>query len=89
MPSAESSASLIALQPRLDQLSLRQDAQAYEVADLRSRSAAVIERWYELGVVGKSECWTEWEGRLVDVEKKTRRKELHRAEDIKENDAYR
>jgi len=59
------------------------------MSELRARSAAAIQRWYELGVLGESECWTEWEGRIVEVEKGVRRQEVHRAEDVKERDAYR
>lgn len=88
IPSAESSASLIALHPRLAEIELLQDAQTSEMAELRSRSAVAIQRWYELGVLGESECWTEWEGRVIDIEKKVRRQEVHVVQDAKEMEAY-
>ena len=89
IPPAEASASLISLHPRLSELELLQDEQAREMADLRTRSARAIQRWYELGVLGESECWTEWEGRVVEVEKKVRREEGRLAKEIEENEAYR
>lgn len=65
-----------------------QNTQAREMAELRARSALAIQRWYELGILGESECWTEWEGRVIEVEKKVRRHEVHQAQDVKEKDAY-
>lgn len=79
IPAAEHSASLIALEPRLAKVELEQRLQAMELAKLRSRTAAVIERWYELGVLGGGECWTEWEGRVERMEKKIRQKEVIQA----------
>lgn len=70
---------MIALEPRLAKVELEQRLQAMELAKLRSRTAAVIERWYELGVLGGGECWTEWEGRVERMEKKIRQKEIIQA----------
>lgn len=56
--------------------------------ELRTRSAQAIQRWYELRVLGESECWTEWEGRIVAVEKKTRREEGLKTKEIEELGAY-
>ncbi len=58
------------------------------MAELRLRSAAAIKRWYELEVLGASECWTEWEGRMTEVEKMVRRKENLRARELTANEAY-
>ena len=88
IPSAESSAALIALQPRVTRLELLQESQGRELAELRLRSAAAIKRWYELGVLGGSECWTEWEGRVTSVEKLVRREEGLRARELEANEAY-
>jgi len=35
----------------------------------------VLQRWYELGVLSSGECWAEWDGRLMEVEKRVRRTE--------------
>ena len=88
IPSAESSASLIALHPRLAQLELRQEFQRREMAELRLRTASAIQRWYELGVLAENECWSEWEGRLNAVESRVRRGETLRTQEAKANEAY-
>ena len=88
LPPTEASVSLISLLPRLSKLELLQDEQAQDVAELRTRSARAIQRWYELSVLGDSECWTEWEGRLVEVEKRVRREEGRMAKEMEEDEAY-
>ena len=88
VPAAEASASLASLHPRLLKLELLQDEQAREMAELRTRSATAVQRWYELGVLGESECWTEWEGRVVEVEKMVRRQEGRVAKEVEEDKAY-
>lgn len=87
IPPADSSTKLMALHPRMAQLELLQESQAKEMAELRSRSATMIQRWYEFGVLGGGECWTEWEGRVANVEKAVRRKE-HQAKNIQSAEAY-
>lgn len=79
---------MIALHPRLAQVELRQESQGREMAELRLRSASIIQRWYELGVLAGSECWSEWEGRLNAVESKVRRGETLKAQEVKVNTAY-
>ena len=88
MPSTESSTTLIALQPRIARLELLQNAQDRELAELRLRSASVIKRWYELGPLGGSECWTEWEGRMTTLEKLVRREEASQARELEAKEAY-
>lgn len=58
------------------------------MADLRTGSARAIQRWYELCVLGESECWSEWEGRVVGAEKKVRREEGRMAKKVEEDEAY-
>lgn len=69
-------------------LELLQESQAKEVAELRSRSASIIQRWYELGVLGGGQCWTEWEGRVANVEKVVRQEEMHHAKKMESEGAY-
>ena len=76
MPRAESSAGLVALEPRIAKIELLQESQARQISDLRSRSAAVLERWYEVGVLGGGDCWDEWEGRVGQVERTLKRQEM-------------
>lgn len=75
VPDASSAAKLRELQPRIEQAAARQAKQAEELAELRSRSADAVERWYETGVLGMGERWVEWEERMRDVEIVVRRLE--------------
>ena len=56
-------------------MELLQESQGRELEELRLRSASAIQRWYELCVLGVSDCWTEWESRMSNVEKHVRREE--------------
>ncbi|KAJ5992727.1 hypothetical protein N7451_008451 [Penicillium sp. IBT 35674x] len=76
IPEAQSSATLIDLQPRMDRVAHTQAEQAAEISKLRVRTAKVLQRWYEVGLVGSGECWAEWEGRLEGVEREVRRREV-------------
>ncbi|KAJ0427014.1 hypothetical protein BJY00DRAFT_306999 [Aspergillus carlsbadensis] len=78
IPPATQSASLIELQPRIDTLSKKQEEQAHEIAELRVRTAKVLQRWYEVSVLGGGEVWGEWEGRIEGVERGVRRGEVNR-----------
>nr|OQO25034.1 hypothetical protein B0A51_07127 [Rachicladosporium sp. CCFEE 5018] len=75
VPDAAPLTALSALQPRISKASDRQQQQAREFAELRARSAAVVEQWYAVGVLGMGEKWAEWEERLRDVEITVRRME--------------
>jgi hypothetical protein len=59
-------------------LARTQEEQAREISELRVRTARVLQRWYEVGLVGSGECWAEWEGRLEDVEREVKREEVVR-----------
>ncbi|KAJ5759918.1 hypothetical protein N7520_007074 [Penicillium odoratum] len=75
IPDAQSSATLIDLQPRMERIAQTQAEQAAEISQLRVRTAKVLQRWYEVGLVGSGECWAEWEARLEGVERDIRRRE--------------
>ncbi|KAJ6164527.1 hypothetical protein N7470_003199 [Penicillium chermesinum] len=57
IPDPESSAALVELQPQLDRVALLQKEQAQAISELRVRTARVLQRWYEVGLVGSGECW--------------------------------
>jgi len=75
VPDPSSSAALIQLLPRLQSLSHRQDAQQESIAQLRHQSLAILARWYDSAIIGMDDCWTEWEARLLNQEKRVRRAE--------------
>jgi hypothetical protein len=74
-------AKLLELQPRIQKAALRQESQARELAELRMRSAAVVEKWYESGVLGMGQKWTEWEESMRDMEILVRRMEVAKKKD--------
>lgn len=84
IPDAQCSAALIELQPQLDRVARGQEEQARDISELRMRTAKVLQRWYEIGLVGGGECWAEWEGRLEDVEREMKREEVVRERREKE-----
>ncbi|RMY76165.1 hypothetical protein D0863_02098 [Hortaea werneckii] len=69
---------LVDLQPRITQLQAKQHEQAQELADLRSRSAQAVEKWYTGGVMEMGEQWADWEERVREVEILVRRREAAR-----------
>lgn len=75
VPDSASASKLRELHQRITKAASRQEQQAKELAELRSRSAAAVERWYETGVLGMAERWAEWEERMRDVEIIVRRLE--------------
>lgn len=76
IPDPQSSATLIELQPQIDRVAQTQAEQAATISELRIRTAQVLQRWYEVGIVGSGECWAEWEGRLEGVEREVKRREV-------------
>ena len=74
IPAPSLSAELVELQPRIDKAAVVHEAQARELAELRSRSIKVLERWYLVGVEGVNECFAEWDERTRDIDKMLARK---------------
>ncbi|KAH8647427.1 hypothetical protein BGZ60DRAFT_474486 [Tricladium varicosporioides] len=73
IPPTQLSAQLIELQPRIAKIGALQVAQNAEVAALRERSAALIQRWYTIDILGAGDSWAELEGRVGQVEQRVRR----------------
>jgi hypothetical protein len=76
VPPADLSAQLIELVPRIAQLEAVQAAQDAEIAELRARSAAVIQRWYTNDILDVGDAWADLEGRVEQGEQKVRRATL-------------
>ena len=69
VPAASASAGLVALLPRLQRAQVVQAAQQRRAAELRARSARVLEQWFLLGVDGVNQCFTEWDERTFAVDR--------------------
>lgn len=81
IPPASLSAKLVSADPRLQKLKERQEKLGLEIAQLKARSAVVIEWWVKTGVVGMGELWDDWEDRVTICERTVRREERRRKED--------
>lgn len=75
IPDPASASALMSLQPRAEKAAARQDEQARELAQLRLRTAAIMEQWHAAGIIGMGERWAEWEERMRDMEILVRRME--------------
>lgn len=78
VPAAELSAQLIDLAPRIAKLESLQTAQDSDIAELRERSAAAIQRWYTVTILEAGESWANLESRVEQVEQKARMMALAR-----------
>lgn len=76
IPPAELSAQLIDLVPRIAKVEALQASQAVDIAELRERSAAAIQRWYTMDILRMGDNWADLEGRVEGVEQKVRRAAL-------------
>ncbi|KAF8543195.1 hypothetical protein BDD12DRAFT_874818 [Trichophaea hybrida] len=63
------SAGLVELLPRIQRAEVVQAAQEKKVAELRARTAKVLEGWFLCGVQGVNECFAEWDERTFVCEK--------------------
>ncbi|KAI0476196.1 hypothetical protein GGR56DRAFT_674683 [Xylariaceae sp. FL0804] len=80
IPDPAQSASLVGLLPRMRGIEATQLAQAAEVAELRSRTEAVIHHWLEWDVMRRSDLMAATEGRIERVERRIRQVERSRDE---------
>jgi hypothetical protein len=48
-------------------------SQLREIAALKQRSAAVLQRWYSVDILQVGECWADLEARVESVEQAVRR----------------
>jgi hypothetical protein len=69
IPSPGLSAGLVELLPRIQRAEVLQAAQERKIAELRARSAKVLEAWFLCGVQGVNECFAEWDERTFECEK--------------------
>jgi hypothetical protein len=81
IPPAEASTQLIDLQPRIAKVEAIQTAQSADIAELRERTAAVLQRWYTQDILQIGDSWADLEGRVEHVEQRLRRVALARRED--------
>ena len=76
------------LRPRIEAAERKELDQAKEIAELRVRSAYILQRWYEVSVLAGNECWVGWETRCEAAERGVRRKERIEREELKQRNWY-
>jgi hypothetical protein len=81
LPPAESSAQIIETQSQAALVEKVQDSQLREIADLKRRSAAVLQRWYAVDILQTGECWADLETRIEQVDRGVRQAELVKQQD--------
>ncbi|KAA8897418.1 hypothetical protein FN846DRAFT_963726 [Sphaerosporella brunnea] len=69
IPDPALSASLVELMPRLQRAQAVQDEYMRKIAELRLRTAKVLEHWFLVGVEGVNECFAEWDERTFEMDK--------------------
>jgi hypothetical protein len=69
IPDPALSASLVELLPRLQRAQAVQEEQMRKIAELRQRSAKVLEQWFLIGIEGVNECFAEWDERTFEMDK--------------------
>jgi broad specificity phosphatase PhoE len=73
LPTAELSTQLIEAAVRAARIEVLQESQSREIAALKQRSAAVLQRWYSVDILQVGESWADLEGRVEAVEQAVRR----------------
>jgi len=81
IPDASVSAQLVDLQPRIQSAHQVHKRQEAEIAELRARSAKLVEWWVNNGVVRMGECWADWETRVRECERVVGATEAKRVRD--------
>lgn len=81
VPDSKRSMALSNLQSRLKVADTKSLQQADAVTELVRASAQLVARWQEISVVRSSECFAEWEARLLILERKLRRAQGRREQD--------
>jgi hypothetical protein len=81
IPPTEGFTQLIDLQPRIAKVDTIQTAQSADIAELRERTAAVLQQWYTQDILKVGDAWADVESRIGQVEQRLRRVSLARRAD--------
>jgi hypothetical protein len=81
IPPAKSSAQIIETQNRATLVEKLQDSNLREIADLKERSAAVLQHWYTVDILRTGECWADLEARVEQLGQGVRQAELKMQQD--------
>lgn len=76
IPSTEGFTKLAKLLPRIAEAEDAHLQQALKISELRKRNGLLVQRVKQVQFLGAARCWTEWQGRLQEVQKGVARREF-------------
>lgn len=80
LPTAELSTELIDTGAELVKLQMLQEQQSQEIAALRQRTTAVLQRWYSIDIIQAGEYWSNLEDMVEVMEQNLRRASVQKCE---------
>ncbi|KAK7190614.1 hypothetical protein DPSP01_007270 [Paraphaeosphaeria sporulosa] len=82
IPSTDGFTKLAKLLPRIAEAEDRHLQQALQISMLRKKNGLLVQRVKQVQFLGSARCWTEWQGRLQNVQKNIARIEFkHKQEE--------
>lgn len=75
---------LTGLDRQVADIALAQESHARVIAELRVKTATLLQRWHNFSVLSVANCWAEWEERLLSVEAAVRQAEAASLEQNRE-----
>jgi len=82
LPTAESSTLLIGLQPRIAKVETLQQLQARDIAVIKQRTSALLQRWYAIDILCTGDYWADVEGKVEVMEQQVRRAKAKREDEL-------
>jgi hypothetical protein len=76
IPSTDGFTKLAKLLPRIAEAEDRHLQQALQISLLRKKNGLLVQRVKQVQFLGAARCWTEWQGRLQNVQKSVARIEF-------------
>ncbi|KAF1979071.1 hypothetical protein BU23DRAFT_448632 [Bimuria novae-zelandiae CBS 107.79] len=86
LPSTDGFIKLAKLLPRIAEAEDGHLQQALEISLLRKRTGLLVQRVKQVQFLGAARCWTEWQGRLQDVQKSVARIEFRKRQEEEEDE---
>lgn len=81
IPSTDGFSKLAKLLPRIAEAEERHLQQALQISLLRKKNGLLVQRVKQVQFLGAARCWTEWQGRLQNVQKTIARIEFKKKQE--------
>lgn len=86
IPSTDGFTNLAKLLPRIAEAEDRHLQQALQISLLRKKNGLLVQRVKQVQFLGAARCWTEWQGRLQNVQKSVARIEFKKRQEEEEEE---